>query len=309
MKMGQNKQILVVGEGSSGKRFIALLKRAGYKPVAYKHRTESLSKTLTGNFMAAIIASPTHTHAFYAKKLLQKRIPMLIEKPVVDNARDAHQILVDAWAKKAKVMVGLNLRFLPVTHLIADYVQNQKLGRFLFADMHVGQYLPFWRPKKDYQKTYSAHFHEGGGVALDLIHEIDLAFHWFGNIKLLKAESEHRSDLKTDVEDFVRMTFDQPFSIQITLDYLSHVPTRRYFIVGTKGTIHCDVYNRIFHFVNKDGTSVKKTAPELFDISATYKRELDAFLAVVRRKKTIQLTDRSLGIDALGVALKARKHV
>ena len=61
--------------------------------------------------------------------------------------------------------------------------------------------------------------------------------------------------------------------------------------------------------MNKDETSVKKTAPELFDISATYKRELDAFLAVVRRKKTIQLTDRSLGIDALGVALKARKHV
>lgn len=309
MKTRRKKQILIIGQGSSGQRFKTFLKKTEYELVWYQYRKNvPLVEVPYKNLIAAIIASPTHTHIQYAKVLLDRKVPLLIEKPLTDNLMNSKKILNQARAINTTIMTGFNLRFLPVIRLIDQYVKEERLGNILFADIHVGQYLPFWRPQKDYRDSYSAHYDQGGGVALDLIHEIDLALGWFGKLKLDQVLSEHRSRLDTDAEDFVRLTFEKPFPIQITLECLSHVPVRRYFIVGTKGTIHCDMYNHIFHFVASDGSVVKKTTPSLFDIQSTYEREVNAFLSIIKNKIPVVPTERSLGIDALEIALKARRH-
>ena len=45
-------------------------------------------------------------------------------------------------------------------------------------------YLPQWR-KKNYKKSYSSNAKLGGGVSLDLSHEIDYIQWIFGNINFL----------------------------------------------------------------------------------------------------------------------------
>ena len=40
-----------------------------------------------------------------------------------------------------------------------------------------------WRPKQDYHTSYSAYKNKGGGVLLDLSHELDYATWIFGSLK------------------------------------------------------------------------------------------------------------------------------
>ena len=42
-----------------------------------------------------------------------------------------------------------------------------------------GQYLPAWRPSRDYRETYTAQSAQGGGILLDASHEIDYV-RWIG---------------------------------------------------------------------------------------------------------------------------------
>ena len=61
--------------------------------------------------------------------------------------------------------------------------------------------MPHWRDC-DYRQNYSAKKNLGGGVLLDLSHEIDLAFYLFGKLKLEFAQNFKISELDIDSDDF-----------------------------------------------------------------------------------------------------------
>jgi predicted dehydrogenase len=311
-------KIIVFGVGSSAQRFIRILQSRGVEVYVFIHREgleipdscikysylENLSQ-----FQAAIIASPTHTHAQYLKACLNQKIPTLVDKPVVDNLKEAQELLKLARKNQILVRVGFNLRYLPIVSIIAEYLSKEKLGKVLYAHLHVGQYLPDWRPHQKYAEGYSASHARGGGVALDLIHELDLACAWFASPNLRTSFSNKISSLSIDTEDYLQVVTPTQPRIEVTLDYLSHIKTRRYMIVGDQGTLICDLYQPSFTYESVDHHQITLKDAHLFDVASTYQLEVDSFLKEVTQKSKIKPDSRSWGIDALKIALKARKHV
>jgi len=312
-----NKKVIVFGFGSAGKRFARIFFDKGFDVFVYLHRNFSIPKEYfpasnfdnLSNFYCAVVASPTNTHSKHLKTLLEAQVPTIVEKPLSDSYAEAKNLLMIANKTSAIIQVGFNLRYLPVVKLIAKYIGAKKLGNILFADFYAGYYLPSWRKERDYKRSYSAFFLQGGGVSLDLIHELDMAYCLLGNVKFTQIFSCRISKLKIDAEDFVQYFSAEKPIVRVTLDYVNHVKSRRYILVGDQGSIECDIASKKFIYKTQLGKEKILVDSRLFDIEKTYGLEVEDFLRKIKNKNKIDLSERSLGIDCLQIALKGRKHV
>ena len=104
-------------------------------------------------------------------------------------------------SKKIALMTAYNLRFQPSLQEFRKQIKQQRIGKILSVRVEVGQYLPNWRPESDYRKGVSAQKKLGGGVLLELSHEIDYISWIFGDYKWVKAHISKQSNLEIDVED------------------------------------------------------------------------------------------------------------
>ena len=309
---------VIIGQGSSASRFINILLTKKHQISVYQHKLGMSVPRGCGTlsslndlslYQGMIISSPTSTHLKYLTLAVNQHLPVLVEKPFSDSMKGVEKLLSLARKKGVPIMIGLNLRFLPIVRKIKEYLDQGQLGQILHADLYVGQYLPTWRPWLDYRQNYSANYQRGGGVALDLIHEIDLFLYFFPGIKLTRVVSNKLSGLEIDVEDFACFQTTTPPYVQVKMDYLHHLKTRQYRIVGSRGSLNCDIFNRHFEYCSIDGQKKVITDLKYFDVSKTFETEIDEFIKVIKTKKQPELTERSLAIDALQIAMKARKHV
>jgi predicted dehydrogenase len=91
---------------------------------------------LAGDFDAVTIAVPTESHAAVAAPLLERGIPVLIEKPLARSVSEADALIALAAAKGTVLAVGHTERFNPAVeaaraHLKAPrFVEVHRLGTF-----------------------------------------------------------------------------------------------------------------------------------------------------------------------------------
>jgi predicted dehydrogenase len=138
-------------------------------------------------------------------------------------------------------------------------ISKKKYGETKLVDIKVGQYLPDWRLNKDYTKSVSAQKKLGGGVLLELSHEIDYSTWIFGIPKKIFGLKKKISNLKIDVEDVATLIFEYPKKIiQISLDFLQQVPKMEIKIVCDRGTIYADLINQKLILFNKKNPNGKK---------------------------------------------------
>ena len=72
-----------------------------------------------------------------------------------------------SWIYIAATLIGLGL-IIPIYNNF-----NSHSSEINEVNVYCGSFLPDWRQGEDYKKSYSANPELGGGVHLDLIHEID----------------------------------------------------------------------------------------------------------------------------------------
>ena len=87
-------------------------------------------------------------------------------------------------APLAPVVVGCNLRYMPSLQRVQEVLRRGVLGRIVRAQFEVGQNLAQWRPGRELGTSYSACAEQGGGVLLDLVHEVDLARWMLGPLEV-----------------------------------------------------------------------------------------------------------------------------
>lgn len=180
------KKILIIGFGSIGRKHYAILSKKNDVFVITKQNIKnknflSFNKIKSFNFDYIIICNETYKHLNTLLKVKKyfKNTKILIEKPIFNK-------IPSKKISNKNIFVGYNFRFHDQILFLRNYIKNKKI---LDISIKCGYDLKKWR-SRDYKKTYSASKAKGGGVLLDLSHEIDYAYWIFGKLKVIKSSKK-----------------------------------------------------------------------------------------------------------------------
>ncbi|MEK9627537.1 MAG: Gfo/Idh/MocA family oxidoreductase [Nitrospinota bacterium] len=294
--------VLVVGTGSIAKRHIQNLQELteitrifiyssrGHLPTDISNNKTSIQKSLQNlnDIDFAIIANETQKHLSTATVLGQQGIHLFLEKPVSHKIQEAKDFEKVIKTNNIKVFIGYNLRFLGAIQFLKKEIEKGFFGEIFFSQIEVGQYLPDWRPGRNYKEVYSAKKDQGGGVALELSHELDYMMYLFGFPKEWHFFSKKVSNLEIETDDIFEgiFVFQEGQLCNVHLDYLQRSKKRTFKIVGSGGTAVCDLFGKHLVLSKPDfsGEITEKIIEEksLFDIDKTYKDELKSFINSIK---------------------------
>lgn len=247
---------LVVGLGSIGARHLRLLREAlpDADIMVLRHSpcdesipmadicTNSLEEACQFSPQVAIIASPAPFHLATAQALAECGTHLLIEKPLAAISSGVPAFLDHCSAKNVQVQVGYNLRFLETLQRFRAELHTGRIGKVQSIRCEIGQYLPSWRPGNDYRKTVSARHELGGGVLLELSHELDMLRWVFGELDWVSGWTGRLGDLNINVEDCAHLTlgFAAGCVGSLSMDFLRRDTTRCCTAIGEEGSLQWD---------------------------------------------------------------------
>jgi predicted dehydrogenase len=240
-------KILIIGYGSAGRRHASILNKNHDVDIVthqecdtfkvYKN-FEDIQKLSDYDYF--IIASVTNKHyrdIDYINEKVKNKV-ILAEKPLFSTYKNDLKL-------NNQIYLAYNLRFHPIIEQLRFEIKNDSI---ISINAYVGQYLPDWRKDRDYKKTYSAQKSEGGGVLLDLSHEIDLIQWLAGELDEVKSFQGKISNLEINSDDIVSFIGKTKSNTLITcsMDYISKTPIRRLIIHTVENTYELDlIYSTI----------------------------------------------------------------
>jgi predicted dehydrogenase len=253
-------KVLIIGYGSIGRRHEEILSKFSgitFVDLVTKQNIEN-KKTFDAinnvsdiqSYDYFVIASETHKHNKQLKYLEENVTDKIIfcEKPLFEINKDLK-------IEKNQVFVGYVLRFHPMLQKLKSFLHNEKV---LSVNVNCGQYLPTWRPNTDYRNSYSAKKDEGGGVLLDLSHEIDYIQWLFGTMKEIKSYQLKISDLEIDTDDLTTLIgkTDKEIIINLSIDYISKITYRKMLIHTLNATYELDFIKN--NLIQKDKAGLEQ---------------------------------------------------
>ena len=295
-------KFLIVGYGSIGKRHARNIKSLGHEVIILRHSRDTINKDGFDEYYSyeeaiksadsingAIICSPTSCHLNDVTILVDNNIPFLLEKPpTVDYQSCLEMVKFLKQREFSRYDIGFNLRLYPALKFIKEYLPN--LGHIYAARVSAGYYLPDWRENIDYRTTSSASKELGGGVHIELIHEIDYIIWFFGLPEKVFGYKNRISILEISTEDICVAVFQYGDGsvVELHLDYLSHKNLRGYQIIAENGTMEWDfIEGKVKLFVKGQKRPEELLSmDENYDFNETYIEELENFIGVVNRKES-----------------------
>lgn len=211
----------------------------------------------------AIVASPATYHAAHSIALIREKIPVLIEKPITANNEDAQLLIETVSISPVPVAIAYCLRYLPSMQIVKQLLKEQKIGQLYNAYIEIGQYLPDWRPTKDYRQSVSANEKLGGGALLELSHEFDYAQEILGPLSLEHAILRSSKELNLDVEDSadILLSTQHHAIVNIHLDFLQKKVHRKCRFVGSLGCLEWDLIKNEVVFIDEKNHSIIYSEP------------------------------------------------
>lgn len=220
-------KILIIGLGSIARRHIQAIRTldptADIYALRHDHNAQAedgvvniLTRQEAADLGAdfAIISNPTAKHREAIEWLTELSIPLFIEKPLSDNLN-----MEDILGKLDNTLtyVACNMRFLGCVSWVAKNIGGRRVNE---VNAYCGSHLPEWRQGADWRKTYSAVRALGGGVHIDLIHEIDYIYHIFGIPNTVHKVLRSSSSLGIDSIDYANYCLEyENFAASIILNY------------------------------------------------------------------------------------------
>lgn len=227
------------------------------------HVVDSIDVLIEQQLQLVIVASPAPLHALHAIPLIEAGIPVLIEKPVTATLNELKILEKAAVQHLTPVVVGYCIRYLSSAIEMKKYLTSGMLGNTYHAHIEVGQYLPDWRPSKDYRESVSARAALGGGALLELSHEFDYTQWLLGELTLEHAILSQSDELNLEVEDSADVLFrtEQQAVVHLHLDFLQRKAYRKCRFVGSQGALEWDLIGNEIRFVSAQGMQVLYSEP------------------------------------------------
>ena len=178
---------------------------------------------LQGEYDIIFITNPTVCHYDTIKRFGRYTKHMFIEKPVFHKyVEDIDQLNLNS---DGIYYVACPLRYSAVLQDLKGRLSDEKVYSVRAIS---SSYLPDWRTGVDYRHVYSAHKNMGGGVTLDLIHELDYVVWLFGIPDWSYHLCGKFSELEIDSDDLSVYLLKYPDkAVEIHTDYFGRESVRK----------------------------------------------------------------------------------
>jgi predicted dehydrogenase len=232
-------------------KLLAVMRRdkAKAKDFAERHQVpfwcDSVDELLKNTEINAVyIATPPATHLAVATKCLLAKKFIYLEKPMTINFSEAENLQA-LLHKSNKLVIAHYRRKLPAFQKVKELIDTAVIGKILFADIQILQSknntiiaktATNWRLKPEIS---------GGGYFHDIApHQIDLMYHFFGDIKSAKGFST--SSVNNKVDDIVNGIIEFKNGVQFRGIWNFNAPEKEVKdeckIYGKKGSITFSFY-------------------------------------------------------------------
>lgn len=244
-----------------------------------------------------LISNPTSEHKKAIDTFSQWNCPLFIEKPLY-HLLDIKPLVHKIEKSGLLTYIACNLRFLDCLSFVRkELVLCRK--RINEINVYCGSYLPEWRKGCDFRTVYSSIPSLGGGVHLDLIHELDYLYWFFGMPRNVRSVLKCQSGLKIQSYDYANYCMEyEDYCASVILNYYRRDTKRTLEIVFDDETWNIDL---IKNQVSAGGEVLFVSAQTIRD---TYLAQMSYFLGLLRDGKTQSFNTIVDAFNVLKICLK-----
>lgn len=267
-------KIIQIGTGGWGKNHTRILSELGVlvaicdvdekksKEYGEKYSVNyysSLDKLLESEeFDAAFIVTPTSTHTQIAKRLLEAKKHIFVEKPLTYQSKDGEQLAKLAEKNKVLLTCGYIERFNPAVDNVKKLIKEKKYGDLVMLEFHRENRMPL-------------HIKDVGIIYDTSVHDIDTAnwlFDEMPNVVFAKA-----GKIKHEYEDFtsIMLGYKNNKIAVITSNWITPKKLRKFNAVCTEAMISSDFITQEIIIENNDTVEKlqnEKQEPLLLEIKS-----------------------------------------
>jgi predicted dehydrogenase len=284
-------KVLIVGLGSIARKHIDGLQSVEPEITIYALRSSRTSQHIANvidlysftdvekiDFDFVIISNLTSEHKNSIEQLRNLGIPLFIEKPLYHSLA-IENLVLSVERQHIITYVACNLRFLDSLRFIKQHIEKENV-RINEVNVYCGSYLPEWRKGIDYKKNYSVIPELGGGVHIDLIHEIDYLYWLFGIPPKTTKSFSNVSSLDIRSFDYANYCLRYlQFNASVVLNYYRKDAKRTLEIVSENETINVDLLTNTVSVNNRVVFQSHKR------IADTYIEQMNYFIDCVKEKR------------------------
>ena len=236
-------KIIQIGTGGWGKNHARILSELGVlvaicdanieksKEYGEKYSVnyyDSLEKVLESEeFDGAFVVTPTSTHVEIAKKLLEAKKHVFVEKPMTYKSSDGEKLAKLAEKNKVMLMCGYIERFNPAVDIVKKIVNEKKFGDLVMLEFHRENRIP-------------PHIKDVGIIYDTSVHDIDTA-NWLFN-DMPQVVFARAGTIKHEHEDFasIMLGYKNNKVAIISSNWITPKKVRKFTAVCTEAIISSD---------------------------------------------------------------------
>jgi UDP-N-acetylglucosamine 3-dehydrogenase len=275
-------KIVQIGTGGWGKNHTRILSELGVlvavcdadaqksKEYGEKYSVnhyESLDELLSSEeFDGAFVVTPTSTHTAIAKKLLEAKKHVFVEKPMTYKSEDGQILAKLAEKNKVILTCGYIERFNPAVDVVKKMVKEKKYGDLVMLEFHRENRMPL-------------HIKDVGIIYDTSVHDIDTA-NWLFD-EMPKVVFAKAGKIKHEHEDFASIMLgykDDKVAI-ISSNWITPKKLRKFNAVCTDAIISSDfISQEIIVEKDEDSETVQNEKQEPLSL------EIQSFLGAIEGK-------------------------
>jgi UDP-N-acetylglucosamine 3-dehydrogenase len=252
---------------------------------------------------AVTLAVPTIYHHDVALEIIDRGIPLLIEKPIAFTIEEGQSIIDAAKRKNVKLMIGHIERFNPAIITLKEHITQGKLGRIFQMDAH--RQGPFPARIADV------------GVVVDLaVHDLDV-MRFVSQKEIIRVYAETEKHIHSKYEDLLTglVRFADGIVGTLTINWLTPTKIREFIVTGERGLYRCDYLTQDLYFFENPvssgsewdnlrvlrGVSEGQMVRHIIAKKEPLRSEQEAFLDAVENDAPVAVTGED-GLRALELA-------
>jgi len=315
--MKTQKKVCVIGAGSWGINHIKTLDSLGalggvveknqylIKGIKEEYPNcsffESTSDAISAGFDGFIIATPPSTHFELAKKIINNKIPVLVEKPLTLSYSSAKYLNDLAKKENVNLMVGHVLLFHPAFIKMKELVDSGVIGdiQYIYSNrLNLGTF------RKDENVFWSF-----------APHDISLFNHFFNELPK-KVFSNGVDILQKNIHDITITSFQfrKNKMGHIFVSWLHPFKEHRFVIIGSKGMLRFEdsidtkpltLYDKSVEFIDSiPSPRIGRSQKIEYDNSLPLTNELSYFLSKIPSGK-IRIADGDSAVEVVKILEKS----